>query len=380
MHSHPALRSCLSCLLLFNCTLLHSQAKPRIVGDVAPGAEWEQIQPESVGYSTARLEAMRGWLKTQDTASMMVVVQGRVIFSYGDVSHTSKVASVRKSVLAMLYGKYVADNTIDLDKTVVQLGLEDKGPFLSFESQATLVQLLASRSGIYLPVRSHPETLSPGDQGRFMPPRESEYPGTHFVYNNWDFNAAGTAFEKLTGKNIYDALKTDLATPIGMQDYLVSKQKKTDAPDSIHPEFAMFLSTRDMARLGLLMLDYGVWNGKVIFPGDWVRYTTSLITPFSDINPTGMRNGGEPGRWGYGLLWWVWDAPMYPGNIYIGFLQGAYSAMGTGGQYITVLPARDMVVVHQVDIDKNSRASVSPSSYMAMLSMLANSKCDSECN
>jgi tRNA nucleotidyltransferase (CCA-adding enzyme) len=60
-------------------------------------------------------------------------------------------------------------------------------------------------------------------------------------------------------------------------------------------------------------------------------------------------------------------------------MQGAYSAMGTGGQFITVLPSRDMVVVHQVDIDKNSRAAVSPSSYMAMLSMIANAYCDKDC-
>jgi hypothetical protein len=53
--------------------------------------------------------------------------------------------------------------------------------------------------------------------------------------------------------------------------------------------------------------------------------------------------------------------------------------MGTGGQYITVLPSKDMVVVHQVDIDKNSGAGVSPSSYIAMLSMIANAYCDQKC-
>ena len=107
-----------------------AQPAPRIVGDVVPGADWVHTSPESVGYSSAKLEALRAWVKTQDTTSMMVVVQGRVIFSYGDVSHTSKVASVRKSVLGMLYGKYLADDTIGLDKTVKQLGLDDKDPFL----------------------------------------------------------------------------------------------------------------------------------------------------------------------------------------------------------------------------------------------------------
>lgn len=70
------------------------------------------------------------------------------------------------------------------------------------------------------------------------------------MYNNWDFNVAGAAFEKLTGRDIYDALKTDLAVPLGMQDYDIAKQKKEFTPDSVFGEYAMNLSTRDMARLG----------------------------------------------------------------------------------------------------------------------------------
>ena len=49
----------------------------RITGDVVPGATWRQTLPESVGYSSGKLEALRGWLKTQDSGSMLVVVQGR---------------------------------------------------------------------------------------------------------------------------------------------------------------------------------------------------------------------------------------------------------------------------------------------------------------
>lgn len=364
----------LAVALVSSPTVVNAQSAECLQGDVFPGAEWQQVKPEALGYSSAKLEALRGWLKTQDTGSMMVVVQGRVIFSYGDVTHTSKIASVRKSILDILYGKYILNNSIDITKTVEQLGLDDKEPFTPLEQHATLEQLLAARSCIYLPEREHPETLPAWDQGKYMPPRDSCYPGTQMVYNNWDFNAAGTAFEKWTHKSIYEALRDDVAVPIGMQDYEIAKQKKIPAPGSVHPEYAIYLSTRDMARLGLLMLKWGKWNEKEIVPGDWVRYSTSLITPFRDIHPIQMRNDGEPERWGYGLLWWVWDAPSAPGYVYSGFLQGAYSAMGTGGTFITVLPAKDMVVVHQVDIDKSDNASVSPSSYMAILAMLANAQ------
>src|SRR5947209_11595028 len=72
-----------------------------------PGTEWSRIKPESAGYWSERLEALRGWLKTQQTSAMMIVVHGQVIFEYGDLKLVSKVASVRKSVLSMLYGNYV---------------------------------------------------------------------------------------------------------------------------------------------------------------------------------------------------------------------------------------------------------------------------------
>ncbi|NYF78349.1 serine hydrolase domain-containing protein [Granulicella arctica] len=346
-----------------------------LTDSVVPGTAWQETSPESVGYSSAKLDALRAWVKTQDTGSMMVIVRGRVIFSYGDVSHTSKIASVRKSVLDMLYGAYFFKDKIkdtDLNKTVKQLSLDDKVSFLPIEENATLIQLMASRSGIYIPTGNE-------DQAKILPQRGSEYPGSYFLYNNWDFDAVGTAFEKLAGKDIFQALQDDLAKPLGMQDFVLSKQKKNYAPESVHPEYAMYLSTRDMARLGLLMLDCGEWNGKTIISCDWARYSTYLQTPFRDINPTGLRNYGEPERWGYGLLWWVWDQQMFPGNTYIGFMQGAYTAAGTGGTYITVLPAKGMVIVHQVDIDKNYQASVSPSSYMAMLSMLANAYCGDVC-
>lgn len=337
-----------------------------------PGADWIRVKPESVGYSSGRFEALRGWLKTQSTTAVLVAVHGQIIFEYGDIKHVSTIASVRKSVLAMLYGNYVISGKINLNQNVKELGLDDKQPFLPIEEHATLEQLLASRSGIYLPNGSY-------GQDETTPKRGSEYPGTYFFYNNWDFNAAGTAFEKLTGKTIYDALENDLARPTGMQDFDRALQKKIPTKVSVHPEYAMSLSTRDMARLGVLMARNGNWNGKQLIPANWYRYIVTPITPFDDINPTGFRVRGRMDRWGYGLLWWVWEAPAFPGSIYNGPLQGAYSAMGAGGQFITVLPQADMVIAHKVDIVKNPEASVDPVDYDAILSMMIDSKCPGSC-
>jgi len=314
--------------------------------EVVPGSAWATIDSAATTPSSAaRFDALRAFLKTTPTTGLMAVVGGRVAFQYGDVARVSKVASVRKSVLAMLYGKHVAAGRVDLGQTVKQLGLDDLQPFLPEEEGATLLQLLTARSGIYLPA-GNPELTA------LSPRRGSQSPGTYFQYQNWDFNAAGAAFEKLTGTRIFDAVETDLARPLGMQDFSVSRQKAISAmPDSRFPEYAMYFSTRDMARLGLLMLRGGSWNGAQLIPRAWCERITTLVTPHRDIHPTNLGSGAWASRWGYGMLWWVWDAPTLPGVI-TGPYSGAYTAMGAFGQYITVLPVLDMVIAHKLDFDE----------------------------
>jgi CubicO group peptidase (beta-lactamase class C family) len=92
-----------------------------------------------------------------------------------------------------------------------------------------------------------------------------------------------------------------------------------------------------------------------------------------------FRNAGQPDRWGYGMLWWAWDGAAYPGDYYSGPYQGAFSAMGSGGQYLTVLPSIDMVIVHKVDIDKDPQANVDGMGYDAIMNLLIQSRCSSVC-
>ena len=338
-----------------------------------PGVKWEFVQtPESVDFSTPRLDVLRAWLKVNQTTALHVSVGGRTVFEYGDLAKASKVASVRKSILALMFGKYVAEGKADLNKSVEELGLEDVQPFLPIEKEATLLHLLTARSGIYH--ASGNESLT-----SLSPRRGSQAPGTYFQYQNWDFNAAGTAFEKLSGKNIFDALGSDLAVPIGMQDYDRALQRKNSSmPDSVHPEYAMYLSTRDMARIGLLMLRKGAWRGKQIIPKTWTTQITTLVTPQNAIHPLQLGNSTASGRWGYGMLWWVWDGGGMPGTI-TGPYSGAYTAAGANGQFITVLPAMDLVVTHEVNFDEDGTQNVSLEDFSAILGMITAANC-SKCD
>lgn len=244
---------------------------------------------------------------------------------------------------------------------------------LPFEKFATLQHLLTARSGIYLPTANEELTVA-------SPRRGSQVPGTYFQYQNWDFNAAGTAFEKLTGKDIFVAVEEDLAKPIGMQDFDRSLQRKNnEMPITRHPEYAMYFSTRDMARLGLLMLADGKWKDREVMPKGRRERVTTLVTHFNELHPMDLgAYETQIGRWGYGTLWWVWDAPAWPNSL-TGPYQGAFTAIGTGGQYITVLPATDLVLAHKVDTDADGGANVTSSQYHTILQMVMESWCGDEC-
>lgn len=291
--------------------------------------EWERFaSPEEGGFDGARLRAVEEMLYALPTTSLIVVKSGKIAYSYGHTSQVSYLASVRKSILSMLYGKYVANGTIDLDRTMEDIGIDEPGGLLPIEKQATVRHLLMASSGVYYPASS-----PGGDES--MPPRGSKKPGTHFLYNNWDFNVAGAIFEKLTGKTIFQALADDLAGPLEFQDYDPERQRMLgyEKPDgSRYPAYHMFLSCRDLARLGLVMINGGTWNGKQVIPADWIKESTKRRVDVPSADKKGISN--------YGYLWWLpkKTTPEWAGS---------FSAAGAFDQSLLCLPALDMVIVHR---------------------------------
>ncbi|MBD9667711.1 serine hydrolase [Variovorax sp. VRV01] len=349
----------LALLLASGCTTA-TPAAPVIF----PEASWAAA-PESEPGSTCRreLDAAGEYVRTLDTTALMSIQDGRVLFSEGPIQTVSIVFSVRKSVLSMMYGKYVANGTVDLDRTLADLGIDDAGGLLPIERHARLRDLLAARSGVY-----H-AAANGGDDAAAAPPRGSHVPGSYFLYNNWDFNAAGTAFERLTGRDIYRAFADDLATPLQLEDFdLARHARRGDARRSQHLAYPFYLSTRDMARLGYLMLRQGNWRGRQLVPAHWVRQMTSQTTPAAQMHPPHAARRG----FGYGYLWWLLEEPQDSP------LSGAYMAWGVHGQYILVVPKRDMVIAHKREVPVAGHWDVSwvgPVAFLRAARMLAAAPC-----
>jgi CubicO group peptidase (beta-lactamase class C family) len=301
---------------------------------VFPGETWEEVRRADLaayGWDAAKLGTALGFVRDSSWATGVVVVdRGRIVGTFGNIEELSYLASARKSILSILYGAWVEKGVIDLDRTLEDLGMDDIGGLLPIEKQARIRDLITARSGVY-----HPASNG-GDDLAFAPPRGSQQPGTYQLYSNWDFNAAGAVFEKLTGRDIYDEVQAQIAVPIQFEDWDRSAQRKSgDLSISVNPAYHIWLSTRDMARVGLLMLNEGSWNGRQVISRDWAREIVRPVTPLGEMHPVSRRDG----YFGYGYMWWVWDGPRA-----IGPFEGAYTARGAVGQWISAFPAVDLVV------------------------------------
>ncbi len=331
---------------------------------VFPGAGWDRIaDPKTIGYCRPGLDAATARAKELATTGAMAVVGGRVLWEYGDLQFVSYLASVRKSILAMQFGKPVEAGKIRLNQTLRELRITDLQGLLPAELEATTLDLLGARSGVYHPA-SNAASAAGGDTVGEPPARGSVKPGTHFLYNNWDFNALGTIFEQETGESIYDAFAREFAAPMQFQDFDRAAQRKSgNLQRSQHAAYHYNLSTRDMARIGYLMLREGTWAGREIVPRDWARRIVTPGTRVADMNPDPFRKG----PFGYGLLWWIWDAPFDAGEF-----KGAYTGLGAVGQFITVLPALEMVVAHKT---RQGGRSVSREEYLDLVGKLIGARC-----
>ena len=284
------------------CASLYSEP-----GLVYPGRHWETADPAKLGWSPSKLEEARTYLTSLPPATVMVIDHGRLVAQWGDPGKRIKISSARKSLLSALYGIYAQEGRISLDKTLAEVGIDDEPALTEVEKKATVRMLLQSRSGVY-----HGYVAGTPGMRAATPARGSHSPGSFWYYNNWDFNALGTIFEKQTGTAIATALRDRIAKPIGMEDYRVEdlyyQTSPPDAPDfarSTHRAYPIRLSARDMARFGYLFLRQGNWNGKQIVPRDWVAQSTKAHakvgkTHYYEAGPSNPSNGE-----GYAYCWWV---------------------------------------------------------------------------
>ena len=301
-----------------------------------PGEKWEKIEPNSAGWNVEKLNEARQMLSTMDTSALVVVHKGKVVMDYGRPSSSILLHSARKSIMSMLFGIAHAQGKIDLAASLKDLSIDDRSPLTEVEKSATIKDLLSARSCVYIEAAAETKEMKAA-----RPPRGSCKPGESWYYNNWDFNALGTIYKQLTGNDVYEGLKLELAQPLQFENFTKMLDTKYQYEfSSVHPAYHIYLSANDLARVGLLMSRKGDWCGKQIVPESWVSESTA---PISKTKNQGIA---------YGYMWWIGENGIHFGNRFKG---PVFSARGHLGQILVVAQTEDLVIAHLVDSNTESK-------------------------
>ncbi|ATR22018.1 6-aminohexanoate-dimer hydrolase [Roseomonas mucosa] len=301
------------------------------------GVPWSS--PAAAGFDPTRFARVLNRAQSLGSEGLLVLREGRAVGGMGNPAWKANIRSIRKSILCALIGMAVAEGRMDLSATLESLGIDDREGLSPMERGATVYDLLTARSGIM-----HPAGYESDWMKQIKPPRHAHPPGTRWTYNNWDFNALGTIYERATGQGIPEAFAGRLAAPLGMEDFAAGDAFHVPSPESLHPAYPIRLSARDLARFGQLWLQEGRWGEEQLVPADWVR---ASVRPVSDA--------GDDGAYGY--MWWLCrDGIHLPGVI---LPRDACSARGWGGHFLLVVPSLDLVVVHRAQTETEPFRTVS---------------------
>ena len=145
-------------------------------------------------------------------------------------------------------------------------------------------------------------------------------PGEKWAYNSGGSHLISGVIKKATGKYADEYAQKYLFKPLGINDFHWKKTPK-GFPDT---EGGLYLAAKDLAKIGQLYLQNGIWNGQRILPEGWVKEATSI---YAD-NLLGI-------GWSYGYQWWRVDRKE----------EEIWAGLGFGDQYLLVFPNLKVVAV-----------------------------------
>jgi CubicO group peptidase (beta-lactamase class C family) len=313
---------------------------PAVVGDVAltPVAatnEWPAGSPSEVGIDPARLTDLLNRIRRGEFGhidSLLVVRRERLVmeqyFNAGAAHAEHTLQSVTKSVTSLATGLAVDRGLMRVSDPVLSF-FTDYQPVAVMDANKqaqTIRDLLTMRTGYDW--TEHDYAASPlarlntcfCDWIRFvLDYRVNEAPGARFEYNSGGVILLAAAIGRATGARVDQFLESELFAPMGFQGVRWDRGQPQGLP---HAGGGLYLRARDMAKLGTLIATGGRWQGRQLISEAWIRESTQMT-------PTVWYFGSQPTSYGY--LWW-------------GMPNGVIAAAGNGGQWILIVPDRQLVV------------------------------------
>jgi CubicO group peptidase (beta-lactamase class C family) len=316
---------------------------------------WVAASPDSVGVDSAMLCGIAARLKTTDANvhAVVIVRHGKLVFEQyfagyderwdvsGQYDHDATtrhdMRSASKSVISLLIGIAIDRKLIaGVDEPVVKFFPEFSALKTPGWDGITLRHLLTMSSGIKWnenlawtdPGNDEPHLGADADPLRYILEKPiAAPPDTIWAYNGGGTDLLGNIIERVSGKPLEAFAREALFQPLGITDW---EWKTYPTNGKIAAAIGLRLRPRDAAKLGLLVLNRGVWEGRQIVPAAWIAQSTTprfqAIGYFGDL-------------FFYGYQWWL-------GRTLSGAKEVTWvAAMGQGGQRIFVVPELDLVVM-----------------------------------
>jgi CubicO group peptidase (beta-lactamase class C family) len=314
---------------------------------------WKVAAPESLGLSSTTLCQMVRWLdssKQGNVHAILVVRRGTLVFEHyfagsdehlgrsvgavvfgPEVKHDER--SVSKSITGLVVGIAIDRGWIkSVDEPVQAFFPEYADLRTSAKDRITLRHLLTMSSGLEWHELGIPYTSKENSEIRMDTSPEPyrfallqppvALPGQIWNYNSGSTELLGAVLRKATGKPLDELARTLIFEPLRIAD--VEWYKYTQGNPSAAA--GLRLRPRDLAKIGQLVLQHGVWNGKQLVSSSWI-----------DAATTPQINGPE--IYFYGYQFWLGRSLVRKQEV------RWTAAVGLGGQRIFVVPAFDLVVV-----------------------------------
>jgi CubicO group peptidase (beta-lactamase class C family) len=269
-----------------------------------------------------------------DLHSVVVIQQGETIteqyYNGGDSNTLVDVRSAGKSVTSLLFG-------IARDKNYIK-GLDDKVSQYLPESAGTPVgrvrfdHLLTMRTGLDAD-SNDPKSVGIEDNMDasddpfafiFTVPSKNEA-GEQYVYNSLAAYTAGLVIGKATGEGLEGFARRQLFEPLNIKHF----DWQEDQAGYTKGQGNLFITAPDFARIGLMVLNGGRYNGKQVVSKTWIEESLKSHVDVSKIEFNAI---------GYGYYWFYQEYDFGDEKI------GVHFASGNGGNKIYIIPEYDMVV------------------------------------
>ncbi len=294
--------------------------------------------PESQGVDSAAIEELVGSADARDLRlhSLMVLRHGHVIAEawwkpYREALR-HMVFSVSKSFTSTAIGIAEAEGRLSVEDPILSFFPSYAAPEIPGNVRDLRVRhLLAMATGHAVDTMGILGALPGEDWVRLFLGIPLVYPpGTHFLYNSGASFVLSAVIQARTGQSVREYLAPRLFEPLGME----TPPWETNRRGIVLGASGLRLLTEELAKLGQLYLQRGVWNGKRLLTEDWIDKATAKQ----------VANGDDPeSDWcqGYGFQFWR-------------SRHDSYRADGAYGQFSLVLPEQDVVVAITAGTPRNT--------------------------